>query len=102
MINKRLEREKNTIEKMIKIYCKNNHKEYEKLCDKCDELLEYALNRVENCKFRENKPICVKCSIHCYKKEMQESIKKVMRYSGPRMLFYHPILTIKHLINYKK
>jgi hypothetical protein len=29
---------------------------------------------------------------------MRRKIKQVMRYSGPLMLFYHPVLAIKHLM----
>ena len=30
---------------------------------------------------------------------MAEQIRKVMRFSGPRMLLYHPITAIKHIID---
>lgn len=30
---------------------------------------------------------------------MREKIKKVMRYSGPRMLFSHPIYAISHAVS---
>jgi hypothetical protein len=33
---------------------------------------------------------------------MRELIKKVMKYSGPKMIFHHPILAIKHLIESKR
>ena len=36
---------------------------------------------------------------------MREKIKAVMKYSGPRMLFTHPIFAISHvvqMIKYKK
>ena len=33
---------------------------------------------------------------------MREKIRVVMRYSGPRMLFHHPILTIKHMVEERK
>lgn len=39
---------------------------------------------------------CAK-SYNCYSKEMQEEIRKVMRYAGPRMLFVHPVLAIRHV-----
>ena len=35
-----------------------------------------------------DKDICSACKVHCYSKEMQEKIKEVMKYAGPRMLFY--------------
>ena len=30
-------------------------------------------------------------------KEMQEKIKEVMKYAGPRMLFYHPLQALDHM-----
>jgi hypothetical protein len=30
---------------------------------------------------------------------MRETIRIVMRYAGPRMLVYHPILAIQHLLD---
>lgn len=33
---------------------------------------------------------------------MREKIRKVMRYSGPRMILYHPITAIRHVIENKK
>ena len=32
----------------------------------------------------------------------ERKIKTVMRFSGPRMLFYHPIMAIRHLIGNNK
>lgn len=40
--------------------------------------------------------------VHCYKPEMREKIREVMRFSGPRMIFHHPYLAIKHVIESKK
>ena len=37
-------------------------------------------------------------AIHCYKPDMKEKMREVMRYAGPRMMWYHPIAAIKHLI----
>ncbi len=87
---------------MIKIYCKAHHDIKENLCDECQELLDYALLRVNRCPFSENKPTCEKCLVHCYKPEMREKIRVVMRYAGPRMIWSHPILAILHLIDSSK
>lgn len=32
----------------------------------------------------------------------REQIREVMRFSGPRMIMYHPIATIRHVIESKK
>jgi len=33
---------------------------------------------------------------------MREKIREVMRFSGPRMLFHHPIAAIRHVVESKK
>ena len=53
----RIEKEKQTIELMINIYCKNKHKHKDKLCDQCQELLEYAHKRLDFCKFGNEKEL---------------------------------------------
>ncbi len=97
--NRRIRREKKTIGIMIKINCNSHHHTKEKLCDECQELLDYALLRVNRCPFSENKPTCEKCLVHCYIPEKREKIRVVMRYAGPRMIWNHPILAILHLID---
>lgn len=88
--------ESKTIGLMISLFCRKNHGA-NGLCPECQELTTYALERVAQCPYKENKPVCSKCSVHCYRKEFREKIRRVMRYSGPRMLLYHPILAIHHL-----
>ena len=33
---------------------------------------------------------------------MKKRMREVMRYAGPRMIFFHPITTIKHFIQNKQ
>lgn len=94
---KHIEEEKKIAGQMIRLYCKK-HEGNQELCPSCQELLEYAYHRLDRCKYGEEKPTCQKCPIHCYKPEMKERIRKVMRWSGPRMILYHPITSIKHLL----
>ena len=66
-----------------------------------EALKAYTHKRIEQCRYRsgkQKKPFCNVCPIHCYKPEMRRQIRAVMRYSGPRMLFRHPILSLQHLI----
>lgn len=94
----RIEKEKKTINSMINIYCNKKHGNKKgELCEECSELLEYAHKRLEFCKFGEDKKFCSKCPIHCYKKDMKIKIKEVMKFSGPRVLFYDPVEVIKHI-----
>ncbi len=94
-----MNRERKTIKAMIKIYCRYNHRCKEGICSDCNELLDYAFKRLDKCPFQENKTTCGKCRIHCYKPVMREKIKKVMRYSGPKMLYFHPVLAFYHFID---
>lgn len=92
----RIEREKETVSQMIRIYCR--HKEGNKqLCDDCKKLLEYAHRRLDGCKFGERKSTCKQCPIHCYRPDMKRKIRDVMRYAGPRMLLFHPWAALRHL-----
>ncbi len=97
MISHSLDRERSTLQVMIHLYCHDNHHPPAELCDDCRDLLEYALKRLDRCKFQENKPVCGRCTVHCYKPDMREKVRLVMRYAGPRMLGRHPLLALRHL-----
>lgn len=92
-------REKKTIELMIRMYCAGNHAIEGGICPECDSLLEYAVQRLNNCPFGEKKTACSKCSIHCYSQPMRTKVTSVMRYSGPRMMSKHPILAFSHVLS---
>ena len=94
----RIDREKTTVKQMIEIYCHGKKHVNIGLCEDCSTLLHYAYSRLEHCKYGNNKPTCKKCPIHCYKPEMRQHMRFVMRYAGPRMLWIHPIAAIKHII----
>ncbi len=92
------EKEIKTVALMIRLYCRDVHGTKGKaLCPECDALLEYARQQRVRCPHGENKPFCSNCPIHCYKAEMRERMRAVMRYAGPRMLLSHPILALRHL-----
>ena len=113
----KIEIEKRTVAAMIALYCRGKgHGVYSDvsasktlsskrttsssspfLCPECSELLHYAHRRLERCRLGEEKPSCTRCPVHCYRKDMRERIRQVMRYSGPRMLLYDPIMAIRHL-----
>lgn len=97
-LHKKIKREQKVISQMISLYCKYNHHSKDKLCSECQELTDYAIIRIQSCPFMQSKTFCSSCKVHCYKRQMREKIKLVMRFSGPRMIIYHPILTISHLI----
>lgn len=102
-----IEQEKRTVEQMIHIYCRGRHRGGSDLCSdgssglcpNCQALLDYAHLRLSRCRFADDKPTCKRCPVHCYRPEMREQIREVMRYAGPRMLLYHPIAAIRHLLS---
>ena len=93
----RIESEKKTVGMMVRLYCRR-YEGNKKLCQDCSQMLSYAKARLDRCKFGNEKPTCKKCPIHCYKPDMREKMRAVMRWAGPRMMLYHPIEAIKHLI----
>jgi len=96
------EKEKLIVGEMIALYCRKNHNTKGTLCKECRELREYAEQRSDKCPFMETKTFCSNCKVHCYKPQMREKIREVMRFSGPRMMLYHPVPAISHVIESKK
>ena len=99
----RIKREKKTINKMVRVYCKGKHKtKGNLLCNDCGEFLSYAFMRLDKCPFQEEKSTCGKCLVHCYTPDMREKAKKIMRYSGPRLIYRSPILALHHVFDGRK
>lgn len=127
VLKRKREREQEIVSQMIALYCKGNHSAHRSvslrerggemrqmregaalrergsgerwdLCPECAELEAYAHARSERCPFMEEKTFCSNCTVHCYRPEIRERIRTVMRYAGPRMLFHHPVMAIRHMI----
>ena len=96
------QREKETVSFMIRLYCKKKHGTKQGLCPECAALDEYARMRRDKCPFMESKTFCSNCKVHCYKPEMREKIREVMRFSGPRMMLYHPVMATRHVVESMK
>lgn len=92
------EREKKLVSQMIALYCKKKHHTRDGLCPECAALEAYARQRSKKCPFMETKTFCSNCPVHCYKADMREKIRKVMAFSGPWMLLYHPVTAIRHVL----
>ena len=102
-IRKKREKEKQTVTFMIGIYChRKHHTKGEALCEACRELADYASARVDHCPHMGDKTFCSCCKTHCYKPEMRERIRTVMRFSGPRMIIYCPKMFFMHKHEEKK
>ena len=82
-VARRREREKRTISNMVAIYCAGNHD---------------ASARTERCRSMAHKTSCEECGNHCYAPAQREQIRAIMRYAGPRMILYHPVAAIRHLL----
>ena len=96
------EREKRTVALMIRLYCRKKHGTKKNLCPECEAHSQYAMQRSDKCPFMETKTFCSNCRVHCYKPEMREKIREVMRFSGPRMILHHPVMAVRHVIESKK
>ncbi len=95
----RMQREGATIKVMVGIYCQAHHDLEVADCPECSEIQNYALDRLHYCPYQEGKTSCKNCPLHCYKPSMKDKVKRIMRFSGPRMALRHPILTIFHFID---
>ena len=71
---KKMHDELQAVTRMIEIYCRGKHGHNTALCKDCQKLMD------------------------CYSPDMRVKIKEVMRYSGPRIMFYHPVMCIKHAL----
>lgn len=100
-VKSKREREKETVSLMIAIYCRKKHG-CKQLCAECAELDAYARRRSDKCPFMETKTFCSNCKVQCYKNDMREKIREVMRFSGKRMIFHHPVMAIRHVVECKK
>ncbi len=92
----RLEREWKTVDAMLRLFCRQRHGHAGVLCPECQALRAYVRLRLERCRFGAEKPTCAKCPVHCYQRDRRDQIKAVMRLAGPRMMWTHPILSLRH------
>lgn len=103
----RLDRERRTIGAMVRRYCGDHHQparekgspESEAVCPECADFQAYARLRLEKCPYGETKPTCANCPIHCYQPHRREQVRRIMAYSGPRMILRHPILALRHIFD---
>ena len=96
------QREKEIVHQMIVLYCRKQHHCGHTLCPDCAALDIYAQQRSDHCPFMAEKTFCSNCKVHCYNREMRQKIRDVMRFSGPRMLFHHQIMAIRHIFESRR
>ena len=95
----RLAREWRTLVAMVRIFCRDKHQSSNGLCTECEQFLSYARVRLERCHFGPKKPICSKCPVHCYQRERRKQVRVIMHHAGPRMLWEHPVTSLRHWID---
>ena len=91
----RIEREKQTVQRMIELYCRH-HLKVETMPEEYQHLAEFACRRLDHCKYGENKTACKNCPTHCYASKEREQIREIMRWAGPRVILYSPKDAIVH------
>lgn len=96
-MGRRIDSEKRVISRMIRLYCQRKLG-LESLTEEYRALESYAHRRLDGCKFGDAKPACKRCKIHCYRPDMRDKIRAIMRWAGPRMILYDPIAAIRHLL----
>lgn len=101
-MSEQIEQKIKLVEKMMELYCKKHHQSDDSclLCEECDALLEYSSKRSRNC--RNPKGFCAHCPHPCYAPDFRAKMRAVMKFSGPRMLGYHPIWVLKHRIETRR
>jgi len=93
-----IRRDRQTIAAMMRIHCRDRHgRPHDALCQDCAALARYADTRLVKCPFGSRKTTCKVCPTHCYRPDQRAAIRVVMREAGPKMLFRHPVLALRHL-----
>ena len=95
-ISRKLQHERRIVADMIALYCRKKHSTKE-LCNDCRTLAEYADRRTMACPKMAEKTFCSQCKSHCYRQDMRERIREVMRFAGPRIILHHPLAALRHL-----
>jgi len=99
LAGERLVHEWQTMRTMAQIFCRDHHHSGDGLCAECSQFLFYAQVRLERCRFGVEKPTCAQCPVHCYQKDRREQVRVMMRYAGPRMLWEHPLMSLRHWLD---
>jgi hypothetical protein len=111
-----LHRDLKTLAKFVRIYCQGRHQDRQKqpaalkthdverlvggpveLCGPCTKLLTHALVKRTACPMRP-KPACKHCPQHCYHPTYRAQIRKVMKYSGRKLVLRGRLDLLIHLL----
>lgn len=67
------------------------------LCDECLNLALKAQIHTQHCVRMQEKSFCHLCPKSCYSKQDLKQISAMMKYSGKKIILYHPILALKYI-----
>lgn len=67
------------------------------LCKDCLNLALLAQIHIQQCARIQDKSFCHLCPKNCYSKRHLKQISTMMKFSGKRILFYHPLLALKYI-----
>lgn len=88
------------MKQMTALYCRGHKHQLDENgeCADCDLLLRYSLSRTQRCPYIEKTLFCSNCPTPCYRPDMKEKMRVMMKYSGPRLFFRRPITVIWHVV----
>ncbi|UCE60238.1 MAG: nitrous oxide-stimulated promoter family protein [Phycisphaerales bacterium] len=114
--NKTLRSDLKTLVKFVEVYCRHRHRQAVRadarvkvphlralvdsevdLCPACRKLLAHAVVKRIRCPL-DPKPACKRCPSHCYSVPYRGEIRKVMKYSGKRLVLSGRLDYLRHLL----
>ena len=96
MGKRRIQEEKQFFSHMVHYFCKWSQGS-EQICLGCEQLLEYAYDRLDRCPYGSRKPTCFRCTSSCFRADMRKRKEDVVRTTLAKMVFLHPVLLFKHI-----
>ena len=116
LTDRRVRRDIKTLARFISVYCDGLHGQERRepfrlphvdvdaltgrpfsLCAQCRRLMGHALMKRALCPF-DPKPACKRCVRHCYAAQYRDQIRRVMQYSGKRLLLTGRLDYLLHLL----
>lgn len=101
-VEKKRQKEQYVVEEMIRLYCRKNHgKEGHAsggMCPECQKLADYAKRGARNVPSWNRKHSAQTAKYTATSRKCGKRSAPLCGFRGPRMLLYHPILAIWHLI----
>ncbi len=113
-LNSKKEKDIRVLRDFVCIYCRENHGQEAKevfagtavglpaecvsdaeLCAECSKLLKHGIAKLLLCT-QDPKPMCKKCTVHCYAPGYREKMREVMKFSGLYLIKHGRLDLIVH------